>query len=454
MSIIFLPAKLELKKILAERPPTFKYDEDNFKYIVGLIVRLKSQYKGYLEEDFIPLYSQILQRKIIGYNKYLAYLMENAIIETDNQYIPGNKSRGYRLAKGYAEQQYNPDNITKRSLLKKAPGDVERYRALKKNYGYLTKWFDEGLQIDYDGAVSTLKRLLEKDQQAGKNNALERYQLRLLSIEKLRKGIFTLNVDDTGRRFHSNITNLKSELRNHLTYNGQMLCSVDIKASQPFFSAILFNRGFYEKESQELNLYNLSRTIFKKTKSVFSSIFSIISSFNSINMLLKSDVMQCSSDLELYISLVDKGALYDYLNDQYYLRTGIKFNLSIKEQKNKLKQTVFITLFSDNRFFYQEEAQNKRFFAELFPTVYQIFKLIKRGDNSRLAVILQLIESEIVLQRTTKAISRSYPDLPIFTIHDSIATLPEYKEVVRQELKAQCEGAIGLQPTLSYELWQ
>jgi hypothetical protein len=400
------------------------------------------------------LNAQILQGKIRRYNNCLSYLIENAIIETDNQYIAGSKSKGYRLAREYAEQEYQADNITKFSLIKKSREDREREIALKRNYGHLTKWFDNGLQIDYDGAVSTLKVLLEKDQEEGISNALERYQLRLLSVEKLQKGIFSLNVDDTDRRFHSNITNLKSELRNHLTYNGQQLCSIDIKNSQPFLSTILFNPYFYNKGGNGVCLYNLSPKIFQTAKPVFSSILSTISPFNSIIMLVKSDVTQCSSDIELYCTLVDKGGLYDYLNEQYYLKTGIKFDLSIPVQKRQLKQTVFVTFFSDNRFLYQDEAENKLFFAELFPSVYQIFKLVKRGDNSRLAVILQLMESEIVLQRATKAISRSYPELPIFTIHDSIVTLSEYREVVRQELKAQCEGVIGLQPSLSYDQWQ
>jgi hypothetical protein len=52
MSIIFLPNKLDLHRVLVDNPPKFKCHVDELKYIIGLIIRLKSQHKGYLKCRF------------------------------------------------------------------------------------------------------------------------------------------------------------------------------------------------------------------------------------------------------------------------------------------------------------------------------------------------------------------------------------------------------------------
>ena len=59
-------------------------------------------------------------------------------------------------------------------------------------------------------------------------------------------------------------------------------------------------------------------------------------------------------------------------------------------------------------------------FNQLFPHVNSIFRMLKKEYHSSLAIMLQRIESCIVLEVICKMISKDFPDLPIFTIHDSI----------------------------------
>jgi hypothetical protein len=170
-------------------------------------------------------------------------------------------------------------------------------------------------------------------------------------------------------------------------------------------------------------------------------------------MLVKDDETQCGSDLELYCTLVDKGRLYPYLSRKFEEETGIRLDLNKIEEKRRLKEIIFVTMFSDNRFIGQKEAKMKRFFKQLFPTVYEVFSLIKKKANFLLPVILQRIESEIVLKRIAKSISKQYPNLPIFTIHDSIVTLATSKELIRDIVKREFHTSIGLKPSLSVEIW-
>lgn len=460
MKSVHIPENLDLKGILADFPPSFKFDEDSFTYLIGALIRLKTRRKDYLESDFIPMNAQVMQRKIRNYNHYLSYLIKAGIIETDGQWIKGKKSTGFKLTDTYTQSGYKIAEISKRSLLKDTYEERQKIRQVNENYGYLTRWFNKNLQIDRDGARGCLLDLYNKEQEEGLSNikARERYILREVAIDKLNNGLYHLSVDDKGRRFYSNLTNLKSGLRKFITYAGRQLCSVDIKNSQPFISTILFNPAFYEIDSKRLTLYKLSPEIYGKVYLSISSIISIISSTSSssssIIMLVKPDETQCRSDLELYCTLVDKGRLYPYLSDQYFLKTGIKLDTAIPEQKGKLKEMIFITLFSGNQFLGQKEAELKRFFKELFPTVYKVFSIIKRKEQNLLPIILQLVESEIVLNRAAKLIASTNPEIPLFTIHDSIVTLEEYKEMVWGILKSEFEKALELKPSLAVEMWK
>jgi hypothetical protein len=81
---------------------------------------------------------------------------------------------------------------------------------------------------------------------------------------------FYYSVDDNVGRFHSNLTNIKKELRNYITYDDQKLVNIDIKNSQPFFSTLLFNTAFYEEESENISLYDIPTVFSLLTKYIKS----------------------------------------------------------------------------------------------------------------------------------------------------------------------------------------
>ena len=67
---------------------------------------------------------------------------------------------------------------------------------------------------------------------------------------------------------------------------------------------------------------------------------------------------------------------------------------------------------------------------------------------------MQSIESEIILHRCCKRIwdERNH-QVPVFTIHDSIATTLENVEYVKSVMEEELRKAIGVTPTLSVERW-
>jgi hypothetical protein len=67
---------------------------------------------------------------------------------------------------------------------------------------------------------------------------------------------------------------------------------------------------------------------------------------------------------------------------------------------------------------------------------------------------LQRIESEIILNRVAKRIEIERPDLPLFTIHDSVVTSVGNELYIQFVMKEEMENAIGLSPNMKIEYWK
>lgn len=470
--LVFIPSNLDLETLVKDYPPPphhykakFKFDIDCLKYIISTIISIKAQYKDYHDEEFVPVNAQELQKRVRDYNYYINYLLEHGVIEVKNngQYFPGERSRYYKLADQYMDKEVELVEVTNASLTSIRKKEAEEKQILNDEYGYLTKWFNDKLQIDYNGAFAELMHLLYgvhgdniHKKVKGKSSPWEKYQYRLTSLKMFQNGMFRISVDGKVRRFHSNLTNLKSELRQYITYDGKQLCGVDVKNCQPFISTVFFNPAFYLPVEGEFNLYSISPTIYNSIHKHIPFILSILSTHSKspLIMLVNEDEAECKNDIELYCTLVDKGRFYKHFSEKYFAKTGIKLDVAIPEEKRKLKDGLFASFFSDNRFMGQPEAEMKRFFAQQFPNVYKVFTLIKKGGHKAyLPVILQLIESEVVVRRAAKRIARNHPELPLFTIHDSIVTLEGHAQMVTSILKQEFESTLGLRPNLNPEPW-
>jgi hypothetical protein len=128
---------------------------------------------------------------------------------------------------------------------------------------------------------------------------------------------------------------------------------------------------------------------------------------------------------------------------------GIKY-----EDRDEVKEVIFTVFFTANQFIGQPEAGLKRVFKNLFPTVYKIFSFIKKSDKTQLPKLLQCIESHIVLGRISKRIAEERPDLPIFTIHDSVITTVGNEGYVEAIMKEELTLCVGYEPKLKFEYWR
>lgn len=430
--IQFLPHNLNLEGILSSSPPSFPYHIDNFVYLLNLITEVPAKKKSLLDHNgFIPLRAKYLKKRIHNYKVHIDYLLRQGILETDGRYIPGCKSKGYRFTELYGTRVV-PIALTKYTLQKSINTRGGYDRNMRARYDYFYKWIDRRLKIDYPEAAVFLERRYVEDLDKGVPNALARFNSRMLTLTKLHVGEFYFRVDTTGGRLHTNLTVLKRELRNYLDFDGMELTAVDISCSQPTLSMVLLDPRFYGNgEDGFASLYRLYPELAESLPidKIRHKVIAFQNRFDKYRDAINSD-------------------LYDYMKANLpALDGGVSYN------RQKLKALTFLVLYSDNRFIWQDEAALKRQFKELFPEVYQIFSIFKSKDSSALAVLLQRIETELVLNRAAKKFSKAYPGCPLFSVHDALAVESNHADNCVDVLRTEALNFCGLNLNLKKEVW-
>ena len=438
---------IDLGGYLSKYPPEFSFKIDHFYYIIEYLSMGMESDDVDKNEGYVNLNAQKLQSKIHNYKQYLDHLLKHNFILTDGHYVPGEKSMGY-LISGYSSSDSTAikhipiqDYVTK----KKRRQEIEEYKATLKRtertHKHLTKWFNKNLLIDFKQGEKLLVGLYPPYTRpigGKKKGEASRYTKILIAthaLDKLHRQQFYYTVDKSVGRFHSNLTNLKKELRNHITYDNQPLVNIDIKNSQPLLSQILLRKSFYNRESS-LNIHQYSH-IFHSITSITPSRFSLM-----LEECLESIY---NTGFKSYLDMVNSGDFYRQLSHKMY--PDKEFN------KKTIKVMILTTFFSDNRYYSHPDAYGKRYFKTHFPDIYEVFSLIKRKEKSLLARILQALESDIIVNNASKRIARERHDLPIFTIHDSIATTLGNEDYVATIITEELKNLTDLDVQLGYEYW-
>jgi hypothetical protein len=444
---LYIPENLDLEKIFLNAPPPFKYHKDCFVYILHLISSIPSSNNSLNIEEvdgFIPINKILLQSRIRDYRKYINYLTEAGIIEENHQYIVGSKSSSIRFYRDY-QTKIAKVFITKRTLIKsirkfKKLTSVKTFIRNTENYDYLEKWWDNKLTINKDNSINYLQSELQIDLESTKiKYPMAKYNSRLMVIERFTNHDYLFRVDKTAGRLHTLLTQLKSELRPFLKYDGKTLVNIDIVNSQPFFSTILFDDEKILKNHilEVISLYN----------NKFSSDLSQPYSSMLVNF---AKTNKENSDVQEYLHFVKEGKFYEFFGEKMVQMGKIPISLDPREEAKKV---VFSALFSRNQALgYKDEI---RLFKDNFPTVFQIFKLIKSGTNNHrtLACSLQNLEAKVILSKICKKISECHPNIPIFTIHDSITTTQENVGIINDIMSDEIEKVVGFKPILKLSAW-
>ena len=355
---------------------TFTFKDINLKssYLISIIHELLIKYYFSINIEIKFNLSSVILRKKYGehYNYYIEYLCENGFMSLVSKYYVGKKTNSYKLDTKCVYDVIRWKNIDK-FLIKKQINryetsitEMNRSSILPEIRVRLIESLNK-IKIDYDGSFNYLKTLKE-------NNLIDdpKYQRNLMSIENISNKTIYFNFDDYGR-FHTNYSVLKKEIRNeYLTINNEILAEVDINNSQPLFFAVM----------------------------------------------LKKQLTHINGDTKKYFELVKNGLLYD----------DIIANSSIKK-RCEAKEMVYKVLFGNNL---RDNKKVNKIFKNLYPSVYEYILEFKESKTTykELSHELQKMESEFVFNKVVREIYDTYPDIILFTVHDSIVFPKSYQNKV------------------------
>lgn len=259
-----------------------KFDfQKNFKshllYIVFHIRTYPFKHRQYEDGDYIPIKLEYLRKLISSHyaSRFLKLMVIEGILDCDDIYEIGVKSKGYRLTDKYRKGNFHLQKMEDLELsnkIKNKLGEItDEILSREDAYSYVTKWM-QFLDMDYDKADVILQTI----------------PTNLRKKSKMMVDIFDskfATIDDTSSRLHNNLTNLSTSLRNTLSLNGKSLVQSDLKNCQPLLFRVHLNKyphipqteldkylnvvcnvGFYEFFAEKLNiiLTEKNRMVFKK----------------------------------------------------------------------------------------------------------------------------------------------------------------------------------------------
>ncbi len=438
---LYVPESIDIDKILLDNPPSFNYSRDVFVYIVHLVTSIPARKRDILDkhDGYTPINRKILQKRVHGYKKYIEYLKEQGVLIERNVYSPGNYSMGLKISDRY-DSKLKPIEITKWTLIKSIKYLHQTFNVEKTDeLSYLKNWFNRNLEIDLNNGVVFLDELHNEEvSNPDITNERIRYNCRILPLQKLHQGDYAFYVDDTGFRLHTNFTQLMSPLRKFIKYDGKTLCAIDIKNSQLYLSIGLLD--------SEIFLNNSLEKLITNPKLLTTNNYPIM-------VVKKIKEIENEPDVLKFKEYVQKGIFYEYFG-AVLVENGFLKNLPKDELRKKAKEIVFSSVYSPNSCIGYKESI--KIFKALFPNVYKIFSLIKkgRGNHPALAICLQRFEAKLVLDKTCKIISIIRPNTVIYTLHDSIITTEDNVKFVKRVLKNVLKKAIGVNPPLKVERWE
>lgn len=353
----------------------FIYRDKKIKtdYLVDIMHGLMMKY--YTTKRIYSNLSSVILKEKYGaiYNYYINWLLDNNFIELVSNYCVGKKAKTYVINMECFDKPLRR-RTHDRVLFKRKINDILSDKLDRTNYDRI----DRDVRMKIVNDLAHVEINYNKAQEILGTMSGESLHKNSFSVDAIYYGDLYTQFDKYGR-VHTNFTTLKSDIRQScLTIDGYEVEELDIRNSQPLFLTILI-----DDHNDELN---------------------------------------CVDDGEYHFfrDLVINGEFYDY----YMENTGFKC-------KKEAKKSIYRVLFGKNAGDVHSEM-----FQDLFPTVYDFivkYKEVFGEDNGNYKIIsheLQRSESNFLFNNIIKDIMTHYPEIKLFTVHDSITYPKQYHDEV------------------------
>ena len=385
-----------------------------------------SRYRKGHRRGFVPIKATFM-RAIVGRHAWApirSLALALGLVECDNKFLVGRRAKGYRILPPHSAVPWQLCELDNTALARR-----------------LKQWRRERRQAEWD-AIQAGEVSVAPDVCSFLFDNLQRVRLKkdapldqfapevAIAADMIRRGRWFFHVDNHGR-IHTNISNLKKELRAYLDVDGETLRNLDIANSQPLFVGILAVRrrrgkgtgGGEGREGLSLRgLYDGQTDMSEVT---------------------------IQNGLDEYLDLCEEGRLYHFVFDHL---PGIRERLAGlgQAERDRLfqrnKHQVLATL-------YDVDSHRNRVYRILdkhFPGLMEFVRREKRGDHRRFAHLAQRTESDFMFGQVVPRLMREQPDMFVGTIHDSVLAPALEAEYVRGVMMSEF-GRLGVTPRVRIE---
>lgn len=422
-----------INQTLETSKPCFKYEKSSFYFIIDLFYRLPTYNKNvkYTNEGLLRISSKYFSKYITkGYAKYTNWLIKNKIILCD-KIKKDDKAYGYKLCP-YLESKIikvklsKLDNITKR-IIDNYNKRKKYHKKLPDHIKKMKSFFKNNLKIDSIAAIKWLDEQLRNE-----TINLTEFNIYLLSIQAIEDQELYFKINSTNGRLDSNITNLKSELRQFIIGDFK---HIDCQNSQPLLINLVIDY-IKDKSKSNLNTGNIPKQDIPSLGDKKEEILSKQLSAKDLKYLKFFPHISKKSLREF-----EKFSKNTFGEDFYLTLQSDYQKLYGKEiSRKEIKNILYKVFFSRNTSYGPEKA----IFRKLYPTIYSIIYNLKKKQHNKFAICLQRIESEIFIQTICKELVAE-GIIPL-TIHDSIIVIDPHKDRALEIMKKVYMDFLNKQP--------
>ena len=448
-----LPALKEL--FLQQAPELDGLDKEKLLFIVSFVFNHQIAFydSRILGDDLdgVTLCSSYFQKILSRKSKqHFEYLLNHGVLKLVRKHFPGATCRKYLLDEKYMK---DPSFYTLSGFVfSRALNRHFEKKELKSKVAHFQKWLKK-IEFDVEGATVFNNLMFEsrknyvpfqtisKRDRRTRSNPHYQYVNGQLSILRFKGKDDRCWIDNKGMRLHTCITKCPKLLRNYITLEGEPLVSIDIKNSQPYMLLALLN---------PMHIGKPRRTGYPPTQHPPPTLQVPISDLSASNIssiiLRHSSVIQSSIEFQEYREMVTNGTIYEHFVDLMKIDTK-ELELGFSP-RDTVKFRFMLCFYSANG---SRSGGMKPLFRSKFPKIYSLMCDLKEKHHNTLAILLQRVESILVLDKICGRIAQEKRNLPLFTVHDSILTTSAHVDYVKGIIEEECVRYIGVAPRLTIE---
>ncbi|RNI30941.1 hypothetical protein EFA69_06520 [Rufibacter immobilis] len=438
--LLFVPTGVDIKNLMGENGYSQRQINDHldkYHYFLHLIYT-GTLYRYDIEESngFTRINDEILNNFLGRYRKLIKdNLIKWGIIYSDNHYITGRKSKGYKIAPPYAVS-YRTEVCINDTFEKNLRNKNSYFNTLKGSEQYLydmlqqvgikaeeahsyienklanslhtLRGFGDSRFTNYQTAAAT-QDLYELNEHLSltplevlEKNINDRFNADLLAINTIDNGMLKLTVDKYGR-VHTPLTNMSRKLRQFLInkrHPEQALYNLDLSCSQPFFLNILLKESFRFATSLPVSV-------------------------------------------EQYIQDTSTGLLYE----RVMIEAGIAIN---ETNRRNFKESFFGDVFyCSNHTAGLKSNTVARAFERLYPEVYGFISKRKEVDFREFSRLMQKAESTAIIGHAVQMAQMQ--GVWVSTIHDSTIVLEQDVQTMYTIIETVFREVYDLNPNIKEE---